>query len=301
MKRKNDDDDMKKTTKNSPSFCSRYGGCLVFLLIFAIIMCFIFTPLGKLDIRILRPGFRPAHADEVSSVNDAHSTITHSATDNKVAESSSISQKGLRPEKESTHQKHQKRLDKCEKLWRPDRLHGRCFGLTTHTEVKDVKDTKVESADDCKDICCSLGDACVSWQYIEGSKTCKVGGPVRNGHEQADTGNWCEPNPPVKWNGNKMKSQSASGLCEWGETLTTQCFGLGPERMSASGGRLNAKECAAACCAKKGCSLWQELPDRGCYFSEGEHYCDPYLGSYDGQRKCVPGFCGGKEPVAAVN
>lgn len=300
MKRNNDDDDIKKSLKSSTSFWSRYGGCCVFFIIFSAIMCFIFTPIGKLDLRILRPGFRPAHADEISNGNDAL-IVTHGATDNKRADIASLTPKGLRSEKESAHQKHPKRPDKCEKLWRPDRLHGRCFGLTTHTDMKEAKDVKIESADDCKDLCCTLAEACVSWQYIEGSKICKVGGPVRNGNEQGDIGNWCEPNPPVKWNGNKMKSQTAPGKCEWGDRLTTQCFGLGPERMSADGGRLNAEECAAACCAKKGCAMWQELPDRGCFFSEGEHYCDPYLGTYDGGRKCVPGYCGGKGPTLATH
>ena len=90
-----------------------------------------------------------------------------------------------------------------------------------------------------------------------------------------------EPNAPVSWNGNKLKAKTGD-QCEWGATLPTQCFGLGPERLSPAPAksRLSAAECAAACCVTKGCTMWQELPGRGCYYSDDaeDHYCDPVSG-----------------------
>eukprot|EP01041_Mallomonas_annulata_P003788 gene3788-7522_t len=188
--------------------------------------------------------------------------------------------------------------DKCEKQWRPDRLIGRCFGLKMQSELPDIKDLpKINSTEECRDMCCAMGDKCVTYQFADGTKTCKMGDPVRLGGESADTALWCEPNAPVRWNGFKIKSREG-GKCTSGDPLPSQCFGMGPERMSeGTNSRMNAKDCAAACCAKDKCRMWQELPDRGCYFSwdDEEHYCDPYLGTFDGARKCIPGFCGGKE------
>jgi len=69
-------------------------------------------------------------------------------------------------------------IDKCEKQWRSDKLLGRCFGLTTHSEVKELSKEQqskvIQSADECKALCCEMGEACVSWQYASGTKTCKV-------------------------------------------------------------------------------------------------------------------------------
>lgn len=184
-------------------------------------------------------------------------------------------------------------VDKCEKQWRSDRLVGKCFDLVVYSEYNQLKHIKiVESAVQCKSLCCSLGESCITWQYIIDSKTCKLGGPVRLGLEVMGTDLWCEPYPPVKWTGNKMKKQDTGYKCEWGEQLHTHCFGLGEERKGANESRLSASECADACCALKGCAMWQKMPDRGCFFSQKETLCDSYVGVYDGGRKCVPGFCG---------
>lgn len=201
---------------------------------------------------------------------------------------------------EPNHDAHSKAVvtDACANLWRPDKLVGRCFGLKTHTEFTEVKDVAiVQTADQCKAMCCKLDTKCVTWQYWTGDKVCKMGGPVRLGTETADTALWCEPNPPVKWNGSKIKSRKTDGTCDFGDSLTAQCFGLGPERRHASGSQLSAVACASACCANKGCTMWQQLPERGCYYNDDnhEHYCEAYVGTFEGGRKCVKGFCGGKE------
>eukprot|EP00607_Mallomonas_marina_P004623 CAMPEP_0182428934 /NCGR_PEP_ID=MMETSP1167-20130531/24726_1 /TAXON_ID=2988 /ORGANISM="Mallomonas Sp, Strain CCMP3275" /LENGTH=291 /DNA_ID=CAMNT_0024612165 /DNA_START=85 /DNA_END=960 /DNA_ORIENTATION=- len=206
-------------------------------------------------------------------------------------------------------------VDDCSAQWRPDKLIGRCFGLKAHTEFAEMKDIPViASAEECKAMCCRLGDKCVSWQYWSGTSTCKMGDAVRLGDESAGTPLWCEPNPPVTWNGYKIKSriqsererereretnEASAKECTIGDKLPTQCFGMGPERKGTSPpyDRLNTEACAAACCKAKGCVMWQELPNRGCFFSDDnqEHYCDEYLGTFDGGRKCVKGFCGEKE------
>ena len=84
-----------------------------------------------------------------------------------------------------------------------------------------------------------------------------------------------EPAPPAKWSGYKVKSRSGS-TCEWGDAIPGQCFGLGPERFASetSKTRLTAEECKAACCKSATCTMWQHLPDRGCFYSGGDNYCD---------------------------
>ena len=48
---------------------------------------------------------------------------------------------------------------------RPDNLVGQCFGLELHTKFEELAEISVvESAEDCRSICCNLNDRCVSWQ-----------------------------------------------------------------------------------------------------------------------------------------
>jgi hypothetical protein len=189
---------------------------------------------------------------------------------------------------------------KCKKLWRKDRLVGRCFGLTLHSQFPELISVKtVNSPVECRTLCCNLGEKCVTWQYAIKAKECKLGPPVRLGLESAPTGDWCEPLPPGKWNGQRLLERASINKCEWGDRLPTQCFGLGPEQLNTTNGRLNTEACQQACCASRGCKMWQELPSRGCYFGSGDGvWCEKADASqeeYVGTRKCIPKFCGGLE------
>ena len=64
--------------------------------------------------------------------------------------------------------------------------------------------------------------------------------------------------------GRKLIKRNSDGTCEWGEKLTKQCFGLGPERKSVQGNALDANGCEQACCGNKRCTHWQETTGRGC-------------------------------------
>lgn len=194
---------------------------------------------------------------------------------------------------------------KCKGQWRKDKLIGRCFGFFPYAEYKDgiVKDVSVTTSADCRALCCNLGDKCISWQFFSNSqdstiKECKITDKiVRLGFEKTGTPDWCDPHPPIKWNGNRLKQRGADGVCEWGEPVPLQCFGLGDEhKETATNLPLDTKACAQACCADKECEVWQESPGRGCYFHSSEGVrCLNNPGIYDGARKCVPGFCDGKE------
>ena len=218
----------------------------------------------------------------------------------------------------------------CESQWRPEALVGKCFGLKRLQEYIDggVSNipSSVGSSDECKGICCNLGEKCVTWQFWDGTKECKIGGPVRLGLEGADNDNWCEPHAPRQWTGRKLNKRypaddmqlarhpNRKWKCEWGAELRSQCYGLGPERLTKnphemahftgteqeSGGRMGARGCSRTCCQTEGCSHWQELPDRGCYHNNNETkestiHCEQYTGKFFGGRKCVKKFCGGKE------
>ena len=119
--------------------------------------------------------------------------------------------------------------------------------------------------------------------------------------EGAETDNWCEPNPPREWVGLKLASRS-NGVCQWkSERLVGQCFGLGPEKKDSNGNSLQTPDqCQTACCADLKCDVWQHLPDRGCYFGNVDKdniWCAEKEATYEGGRKCIPGFCGGLESV----
>lgn len=195
--------------------------------------------------------------------------------------------------------------DLCLNQWTGENLIGRCWGLTTSTNVPDILSTAGElaalSADGCRKLCCDLGEKCISWQFWGASGICKVGKTVRLGLEGGNTHRWCEPLPPQKWVGGKrnlitslLKNDSSSDSqkaanCEWGENESGQCFGLGPEHLNSTKGRLSAIECALGCCENPHCRLWQHLPDRGCYFNDNQlaetPHCDQYKGVYTGGRK----------------
>lgn len=187
---------------------------------------------------------------------------------------------------------------KCKGLWRPDNLIGRCFGLspTTGKRYRELLDgVQIKSSSDCRAVCCNLGDKCVSWQYLSATNECKLGGVVRLGFEKTGTPDWCDPEGPSEWNGKRLAFRGVDGQCVWSEkNQSTQCFGLGDQRKSQSGEVLSADECAKACCADKMCDIWQESPTRGCYFGRTTQ-CSKAQGPWEGQRKCLPKFCGGKE------
>lgn len=191
----------------------------------------------------------------------------------------------------------------CKGIWRPQVLRGKCFGLELHSVyVKRLLPLPaaysysqvevVESARECRSICCNLGDECVNWQYQQNSKNCKLGKePIRYGLESTGTPGWCDPNPTSnQWNGKRLISRDEStGKCIWGkDNLNTQCFGLGAEKLNSTNGRItDPLECAASCCeaASAGnCKLYQELPGIGCFYSaDSDIYCDDKVqGAYTG-------------------
>lgn len=184
----------------------------------------------------------------------------------------------------------------CRKIWRPDSLPGKCFGLDSSVDIQELKSLgNIRSARDCRALCCNLGATCITWQYQNTTRECFVGPAVRLGLEGANTPHWCEPFAPTTWNGHRLKSK-INGKCEWGERIPNQCFGLGPERLDTKNQRLDINKCAEACCQSNECNMWQELPNRGCYFgSSNQAWCDKPRTAFDGGRKCIPGFCGGLE------
>jgi hypothetical protein len=179
--------------------------------------------------------------------------------------------------------------DNCSGQWTNDKLVGRCFGLKNHVDYPSLKDIPiVPTADHCKKMCCDLGSECISWQYWVGIKLCKLGGAVRVGIEASATPNWCEPEPPIVWSGRKV--HIVNGTRSQGEEeLTTQCFGLGPQKFRMDGENkvlLTSSECSAACMADPKCGTWQAHENRGCFYASAHQiYCEPYDGSYDGGRK----------------
>jgi hypothetical protein len=102
--------------------------------------------------------------------------------------------------------------DKCAADWADLTIVGRCFGLKTHSEYPSLKHISlVQDADQCKSLCCELGNKCVTWQYWVDIKLCKLGKAVRIGKEHANTELWCDSEPPITWAGEKLK-KSPSGM-----------------------------------------------------------------------------------------
>jgi hypothetical protein len=201
------------------------------------------------------------------------------------------------------HSKRENGEKKCTYL--PDSLIGRCWGLTgieeKHFDWTGVKKREVASAEECEELCCEMGDACITYQFRGREKKCLIGKHVRLGKEGGNTPLWCEPLPPAKWNGRKRLTNTAESIatpedqqrqrthkCEWGEHLPRQCWHLGPERVNATGGRMGPKACAMGCCRTKNCIAWQQLPDRGCFYNDqpmDELHCDQNEETYEGKRK----------------
>jgi hypothetical protein len=212
---------------------------------------------------------------------------------------------------------------RCRGLWRNDKLIGKCFGLSpfkrffeenknTLQHLKHMIPSHVNSATECKRLCCNIGLECVTWQYQPSREVpCKIGGPVRLGLEVSGVANWCEPLPPATWSGYRLErrkitstaSSSADASvkdCDAmkGATVPHQCFGLGPERMHPVTRKpLSVSECEAACCADPRCEVWQAIAGRGCFYNrnEGVHCEEKGEPAYTGGRKCVPGVCGSLE------
>jgi hypothetical protein len=202
------------------------------------------------------------------------------------------------------------RRGKCKGLWRSEKLPGRCTGLHVHSHEAALAglDLVVHNATQCRALCCNLGDKCVSWQFEVTSRECKVGPVMRLGDEDAGVPGWCDPHPPVQWNGKRVKVRETptaataltapAGAVIWDDTqLKNQCFGLGDERKDAAGGRLNTEQCAAACASDLHCGIWQEFPGRGCFYHKGSNFCETKQNAvFVGGRKCISGYCGGNEP-----
>jgi len=192
----------------------------------------------------------------------------------------------------------------CQAEWTTEEIVGRCFGLKTHNTYAQFSKypPEVASREECKKMCCQLGRECVTWQYWVGIKMCKLGERVRIGYEHAPTPYWCDINPPIKWTGRRIeraKPETPGGKAAITkvspEELTTQCFGLGAERMKPStddggkGSRMSESDCKTACETSASCFIWQYHPERGCFYgSNGDAYCESYTGAYTGGRKKYP-------------
>lgn len=185
---------------------------------------------------------------------------------------------------------------KCDAIWRPDHLPGKCFGMKKQSDFNELDGVVIASSEDCRSVCCNLGDKCVSWQWQATTKECSLGGVMRLGSEATGTPDWCDPIAPTSWNGRRIKSRNTNGECIWEDKIESdQCFGLGPEqKKKTSDTSLTTEECQQLCCQDPNCKLWQEYPSRGCYIGDSTH-CPIQLGAWEGQRKCIPGFCGGLE------
>jgi hypothetical protein len=196
---------------------------------------------------------------------------------------------------------------KCKGIWRPDKLIGRCFGLTLHSKYPELAHIpSLNSSSDCRALCCNYGSKCITWQYEATGKVCNIGREVRLGMEGGDTPYWCDPFPPAEWSGHRLDSRGSDGTCKWSpELLKVQCFGLGAERLNATKGSLTNQQCGEQCCADPKCEIWQEMKGRGCYFSGGakDVTCndDRPRAVYDGSRKCIAGHCGGMEAQLLVS
>ena len=194
-------------------------------------------------------------------------------------------------------------VDQCARQWREDSLEGRCFGVGPYLEMfpAELAQKTIKTAKACKRACCKLGPKCITWQFGGGTHNdeCRMGGPVRYGDEASGVSGWCEPKAPRRWEGFKVTHVEGGGCLSAGD-LPGQCFGLGPEVLSERKERLTVDECRRRCCADSTCSMWQALPDRGCFMNSGEHWCDPTVQAYVGSRKCARGYCGGKEDELEV-
>jgi hypothetical protein len=188
----------------------------------------------------------------------------------------------------------------CIVYHRPDSLPGKCFGLTHHVNTMGLWDITITSAEECRSLCCNLGERCTSWQYQAQKNECLLGGPVRLGLEGADTADWCDPFLPAKWTGNRLL-QRTGDKCEWGEAVPNQCFGLGAERLNIDGTSKTAEQCETACCEDETCEIWQQQEGRGCYYNKNVGIqCQQEQLPFEGGRKCIPRFCGSPEEEKSI-
>lgn len=159
--------------------------------------------------------------------------------------------------------------------WKPDEnLSGICPGdLKPHPQASDALS--------CAESCCA-SDTCVTWQYRRDSG-CRHGPDVRLGMEKDGTAAWCSPNPPRRWNGQRVlhrnggmvvpdgKREAACDTKTWNPREEEgQCFGLGARRDAASG---SAEGCMEACCRDKDCGAWQWHADEGCFYGKRMFNC----------------------------
>jgi hypothetical protein len=189
---------------------------------------------------------------------------------------------------------------RCKGNWRPDKLVGRCFGLTPHSTYPELAHiSSMNKSSDCRALCCNYGSKCVTWQYESTEKVCKIGREVRLGLEDGGSPFWCDPFPPAEWSGRRLESRGMDGTCKWSsERLKVQCFGLGAERLNSTQGSLTNQQCGEQCCADPKCEIWQEMSGRGCYFSAQKGVTcndDRPSAFYEGSRKCIQDHCGGME------
>ena len=229
-------------------------------------------------------------------------------------------------------------IDQCQNIWRPEKLVGKCFTLYQYNNyVLKINDKRfnslalvnVTSAEECRAICCELGEHCITWQYEFTTNNCQLAKIVRLGLEKTGTPGWCDPFPEMKWYGQMIKyrekelaeathknsivkkadnfhgdgedSESAIGegnICKWSsKILYKQCFGLGDEQKHpVTGAPLTRDECAEACSRSPNCRVWQHHPDRGCYYTKKKIKCKQEKDKiYTGGRKCVKNYCSGLE------
>ena len=178
----------------------------------------------------------------------------------------------------------------CRAEWTQEKLIGRCFGLSIHTKYREFQSIKVvTSPNHCEQLCCQLGSQCQTWQYWNENKRCNLGPKVKIGSEVDNavdgTANWCEAEAPVEWRGRRIINRDGP-ICEWGDSLPTQCHGMGLEKRGDDGNRLARNVCERACCHIAGCTMWQQHPNRGCFIGSGENIiCESYTGTFTGGRK----------------
>lgn len=68
--------------------------------------------------------------------------------------------------------------DKCFDQWAPDSLVGKCHGLIPSTSIPELQHVFVKSADQCRSMCCVLGEKCSTWQFLTADNICNLGGEV---------------------------------------------------------------------------------------------------------------------------
>lgn len=169
-------------------------------------------------------------------------------------------------------------------VWRPEPLQGICDGTKSTPESQVHKSAKA-----CEEACCA-SDTCITFQY-RSKEGCLWGADTRLGAEKDGVHSWCEPRPPDRWQGQRIKNDGAAvpGACNAGwnaQQLSGQCFGLGGKRQTKEN---TAEACRDACC-NSDCTVWQWRKDAGCFYnSKGGYNCQQAnpqdLEAFVGKRK----------------